>query len=127
MRASTDAGEGDGPVETGDEQNPADVHAITCFYVRNGHRKRGLTRRLAMAAGFSRLPAAIEAPPRAVSTDGIRHRFGLGRSRSVVLKLSALFSLDDVSLDLVGNQSPTAICPANNHLERQGLKTPVSS
>jgi MFS family permease len=50
---------------------------------------------VAMAIGFSRLPAAIEAPPRdAAADDGIRRRFGLGRSRSVVLRLSALFSID---------------------------------
>ncbi len=49
---------------------------------------------VAMAVGFSRLPAAIEAPPRAADADGIRRRFGLGRSRSVVLRLSALFSID---------------------------------
>ncbi|MBI3747891.1 MAG: MFS transporter [Chloroflexi bacterium] len=48
---------------------------------------------LAMAAGFSRLPAAIEAPAR-VADDGIRRRLGLGRSRSIVLRLSALFSID---------------------------------
>ena len=47
-----------------------------------------------MAVGFSRLPAAIEAPPRAAAPDGLRRRFGLGRSRSVVLRLSALFSID---------------------------------
>ena len=49
---------------------------------------------IAMAVGFSRLGEAIEAPPRAVAMDGIRRRFGLGRSRSVVLRLSALFSID---------------------------------
>jgi MFS family permease len=50
---------------------------------------------VAMAIGFSRLPAAIEAPPiEARAVDGIRRRFGLGRSRSVVLRLSALFSID---------------------------------
>jgi Major Facilitator Superfamily. len=49
---------------------------------------------LAMAGGFSRLGEAIEAPLRAVATDGIRRRFGLGRSRPVVLRLSALFSID---------------------------------
>jgi MFS family permease len=48
-----------------------------------------------MAIGFSRLPAAIEAPRRSgAPSDDIRRRFGLGRSRSVVLRLSALFSID---------------------------------
>jgi MFS family permease len=48
-----------------------------------------------MALGFSRLPATIEAPAGdAVAADGVRRRFGLGRSRSVVLRLSALFSID---------------------------------
>ena len=49
---------------------------------------------IVMAAGFSRLGAAIEAPPRDHSDDGIRRRFGLGRSKSIVLRLSALFSID---------------------------------
>jgi MFS family permease len=49
---------------------------------------------IAMALGFSRLTPAIEAPPATVSTDGIRRRFGLGRSKGVVLKLSVLFSID---------------------------------
>ena len=49
---------------------------------------------IAMALGFSRLGDAIEAPPREVDTDGIRRRFGLGRSKGVVLRLSILFSLD---------------------------------
>jgi MFS family permease len=48
----------------------------------------------AMAIGFWRLGAAIEAPPATVSDDGIRRRFGLGRSRGVVLRLSFLFSID---------------------------------
>ncbi|HEV8401598.1 MAG TPA: MFS transporter [Candidatus Limnocylindrales bacterium] len=47
-----------------------------------------------MAIGFWRLDTAIEAPPAEVSTDGIRRRFGLGRSKGVVLKLSVLFSID---------------------------------
>ena len=47
-----------------------------------------------MVVGFWRLAPAIEAPPAKVSTDGIRRRFGLGRSKGVVLKLSVLFSLD---------------------------------
>jgi MFS family permease len=49
---------------------------------------------IAMVIGFWRLGAAIEAPPATVVTDGIRRRFGLGRSKGVVLKLSVLFSLD---------------------------------
>jgi MFS family permease len=49
---------------------------------------------VAMALGFSRLPATVEAPPHASADDGIRRRLGLGRSRSVVLRLSALFSID---------------------------------
>lgn len=49
---------------------------------------------VAMVAGFWRLGRAIEAPPATVSTDGIRRRFGLGRSKGVVLKLSVLFSID---------------------------------
>ena len=47
---------------------------------------------LAMVVGFWRLDAAIEAPPREASTDGIRRRLGLGRSKKIVLKLSVLFS-----------------------------------
>ncbi|MEA2630337.1 MAG: hypothetical protein QOE66_556 [Chloroflexota bacterium] len=47
-----------------------------------------------MIVGFWRLGAAIEAPPRASATDGIRRRFGLGRSKGVVLRLSLLFSID---------------------------------
>ena len=50
---------------------------------------------LVMAAVAFRLGPEIEAPPRAASADdGIRRRLGLGRSRKVVLRLSALFSLD---------------------------------
>jgi MFS family permease len=41
-----------------------------------------------------RLGDAIEAAPATASDDGIARRLGLGRSRSVVLRLSALFSLD---------------------------------
>ncbi len=47
-----------------------------------------------MAIGFARLTEAIEAPPAAAATDGIRRRFGLGRSQGVVLRLSLLFSID---------------------------------
>jgi hypothetical protein len=49
---------------------------------------------LVMVVGFWRLDRRIEAPPREASTDGIRRRLGLGRSKMVVLKLSVLFSLD---------------------------------
>ena len=49
---------------------------------------------IAMAIGFSRLSPAIEAPPAAVASDGIRRRFGLHRSKGVVLRLSLLFSID---------------------------------
>ena len=49
---------------------------------------------LVMAVGFARLGEAIEAPPAKVATDGIRRRFGLGRSKGVVLRLSVLFSID---------------------------------
>ncbi len=49
---------------------------------------------LAMAVGFARLGSAIEAPPSERLSDDIRERLGLRRSRRVVLRLSALFSLD---------------------------------
>jgi MFS family permease len=49
---------------------------------------------LVMVAGFWWLSPKIEPPPREASTDGIRRRLGLGRSKAVVLKLSVLFSLD---------------------------------
>jgi MFS family permease len=50
---------------------------------------------LLMAAGCLLLGPAIEAPSRkAVADDGVRRRLGLGRSRGVVLRLSALFSID---------------------------------
>ena len=49
---------------------------------------------LAMAVGFSRLDHAIEAPTTGAADDGIRRRFGLGRSRGIVLRLSLLFSID---------------------------------
>ena len=47
-----------------------------------------------MVIGFWWLGPAIEAPPREASTDGIRRRLGLGRSKKIVLKLSVLFSID---------------------------------
>jgi MFS family permease len=49
---------------------------------------------LAMAVIAWRLGGEIEAPPTAAADDGIVRRLGLGRSRSVVFRLSALFSLD---------------------------------
>jgi MFS family permease len=50
---------------------------------------------IAMAISCRRLGDAVEAPPaRGGADDGIRRRFGLGRSRSVVLRLSALFLID---------------------------------
>jgi predicted MFS family arabinose efflux permease len=49
---------------------------------------------LAMAAIAWRLGNSIEAPVATVPDDGIARRLGLGRSRSVVLRLSALFSID---------------------------------
>jgi len=47
-----------------------------------------------MAIGFMRLSSAIEAPPAAAVTDGVRRRLGLGRSKGIVLRLSLLFSID---------------------------------
>jgi MFS family permease len=65
---------------------PADAYrAIVVGYALIG---------ILMAIGASRLGGAIEAPPAVRPTDGIRRRFGLGRSKGVVLKLSVLFSLD---------------------------------
>jgi MFS family permease len=50
---------------------------------------------LLMALASARLGAAIEPRPGGPKPDdGIRRRFGLGRSRGVVLRLSALFSID---------------------------------
>ena len=49
---------------------------------------------IAMAIGFARLTGSIDAPPAVAATDGIRRRFGLGRSQGVVLRLSLLFSID---------------------------------
>jgi MFS family permease len=49
---------------------------------------------LAMAALATTLGPGIEVPAATVPSDGIARRLGLGRSRSVVLRLSALFSID---------------------------------
>jgi len=65
---------------------PADAYrAIVIGYALIG---------ILMAIGAWRLGDAIEAPPARAYTDGIRRRFGLGRSKRVVLKLSLLFSID---------------------------------
>jgi MFS family permease len=65
---------------------PADAYRAIVI----GYALIGIT----MVIGFWRLGPAIEAPPAAIQTDGIRRRFGLGRSKGVVLKLSVLFSID---------------------------------
>jgi MFS family permease len=50
---------------------------------------------VAMALTSARLGRTIEPPLRErLPADGVRRRFGLGRSRSMVLRLSALFSID---------------------------------
>ncbi len=49
---------------------------------------------VAMALTFARLGPAIEAPEGSASDDGVRRRLGLGRSRGIVARLSALFALD---------------------------------
>jgi MFS family permease len=49
---------------------------------------------LAMAAIFARVGPGVEAPPAEAASDGIRLRLGLGRSRRIVARLSALFALD---------------------------------
>jgi MFS family permease len=49
---------------------------------------------LLMAVVFERVGPAVEAPVAQVADDGIRRRLGLGRSRGIVARLSALFALD---------------------------------
>ncbi|HTG41548.1 MAG TPA: MFS transporter, partial [Methylomirabilota bacterium] len=49
---------------------------------------------LLMAVVFERVSPGVEAPHAAAVDDGIRRRLGLGRSRGVVARLSALFSID---------------------------------
>ncbi|MFI5013066.1 MAG: GNAT family N-acetyltransferase [Hyphomicrobiales bacterium] len=47
------------PIESGDGPDAKLIYAITCFFVRNGHRRLGLTRRLAGAAvEFARMNGA---------------------------------------------------------------------
>jgi MFS family permease len=49
---------------------------------------------LVMAAIFSRVSSAVEAPKSEAAVDGIKLRLGLGRSRAVIARLSALFTID---------------------------------
>ncbi len=49
---------------------------------------------LAMAATFARVSAAVECLPSTTASAGIPLRLGLGRSRGIVARLSALFALD---------------------------------
>ena len=49
---------------------------------------------LLMAVVFWRVGAAVEAPPGPAAEDGIGRRLGLGRSKGIVARLSALFALD---------------------------------
>ena len=49
---------------------------------------------LTMAAVFARLGPGVEAPVTPKADDGIRRRLGLGRSKGIVARLSALFALD---------------------------------
>jgi MFS family permease len=49
---------------------------------------------LAMVAVFSRVGPGVEAPRGPLVDDGISRRLGLGRSKGIVARLSALFALD---------------------------------
>lgn len=49
---------------------------------------------LVMAAVFAVVGPAVEPAQRAMADDGIRRRLGLGRSKGIVARLSALFALD---------------------------------
>jgi MFS family permease len=49
---------------------------------------------LAMAWVFARVSPAVEAPVAPAREDGVRRRLGLGRSKGIVARLSALFSID---------------------------------
>ncbi len=49
---------------------------------------------LAMAAVFARVGPGVEAPVAPTADDGIKRRLGLGRSKGIVARLSALFALD---------------------------------
>jgi MFS family permease len=65
----------------------ADAYRIVVF----GYAAVGI----AMAGLFARVGNRVEAPPaEAARDDGIATRFGLGRSKGIVARLSALFALD---------------------------------
>ena len=65
---------------------PADAYrAIVVGYALVG---------LAMVAAFSRVGPGVEAPPATATDDGITRRLGLGRSKGIVARLSALFAVD---------------------------------
>ena len=49
---------------------------------------------LGMAAVFAQVGPGVEAPPAPPADDGIKRRLGLGRSKGIVARLSALFALD---------------------------------
>jgi MFS family permease len=49
---------------------------------------------LAMVGVFGRVGPGVEAPPAPAADDGIARRLGLGRSKGIVARLSALFALD---------------------------------
>ena len=49
---------------------------------------------LVMAVVFGRVGPGVEAPTAQVADDGIARRLGLGRSKGIVARLSALFALD---------------------------------
>jgi predicted MFS family arabinose efflux permease len=69
---------------------------------------------LVMAAIFALVGAAVEvAPAERKADDGIRRRLGLGRSKGIVARLSALFSLDAFA----GGFVPQALMAYYFHLE----------
>ena len=81
---------GRGPAQPGAPRTAASPRSTPTGRSSSATRSSGSS----WSIGFWRLGAAIEAPPREAATDGIRRRFGLGRSKGVVLRLSLLFSID---------------------------------
>ncbi|MBV8564958.1 MAG: GNAT family N-acetyltransferase [Methylobacteriaceae bacterium] len=58
------------PVEAPAAPGPDGTHAVTCFYIRSGHRKRGLMRPLAIAAvEFARANGAMAVDVCAIEAD----------------------------------------------------------